>query len=101
MFEKSINSSKVQRPKKKKVSEKFEFAYLQELDDIAGSKDSMGNGEFEGLRRREIWGQNTLLHAPAPEDLAGGAGAEHHRGRWRRRRRRGGAAGGRRWGGVR
>ena len=60
------------------------WAYLQELDDIASSKHSMSNGEFEGLRRRKIRSQNALLDAAAPEDLAGGAGAENHRDRRRR-----------------
>jgi len=64
--------------------------YLQELDDVAGSKDSMSNGEFEGISGREIGSQDTLLDAPAAEDLAGSARADDHR-----RRRRGGSSRGR------
>ena len=62
------------------------LCYLQELDDVAGSKDSMSNGELEWISGRKIWSQHTLLHTPAAEDLAGSTRANHHG--WRRRRRR-------------
>jgi len=65
--------------------------YLQELDDVAGSEDSVSNGEFEGIGGGEIGSQDTLLDAPAAENLAGGTGANHHR-RRRRRRSSGGRA---------
>lgn len=68
--------------------------YLQELDDVASSKDSMSNGELEWISGREIGSQDTLLHTPPAENLAGCTGTNHH---WRRRRwwRRSGGGGGR------
>ena len=58
---------------------------MQELDDIASSKNSMGNGELKRVSGREIRSQNAFLDAAATEDLTGSAGAENHR-----RGRRGG-----------
>ena len=77
--------------KKRKRNRNYEsisVCYLQELDDVAGSKDSMGNGELEWVSWREVRSQDTLLHAPAAEDLAGSTRANHHRRRRRRRCRR-------------
>ena len=54
----------------------------------------MSNGEFEGVCGREVRGQDAFIDAAAPEDLAGGAGAEDDgRGRRRRGRRGGGGRG--------
>lgn len=53
--------------------------YLQEFDDIAGAKDTVSSGELEGIMRWEIRGENAFFDAAAAQNLAGGAGAEHHR----------------------
>lgn len=63
--------------------------YLQELDDVAGAEDSMGVGELLRIGGGEVRGEHAFVDAPAAEDLAGGAGAEHGG-----RRRRGGRRGG-------
>ena len=67
------------------TEERYVNIYLQEFDNVASSKDFVGNGEFEGLSGRKIWSQNTFVGAPAAEDLAGSARAEND---LRRRRRR-------------
>lgn len=74
-------------PERKKGKE-GEARYLQELDDVAGSEDSVRNGELERIGGGEIGGQDALLDAAAAEDLAGGARRDHHHRRRRRRRRR-------------
>ena len=58
--------------------------YLQKLDDVAGSKDPMSNGELVWLRRRKIRSQNTLVNATPAKDFAGSTRANN-------RRRRGGS----------
>lgn len=69
------------------------WKFLQELDDVASSEHSMRNGELVRLGGREVRGQDTLVHAPPAQDLAGGTRAEDC---WRRRRRQWGNGKGRR-----
>lgn len=78
----------------KKWGKGVDKPYLQELDDVAGTKHSVRNGELVRLGGREVRGQDALVHAPPAQDLAGGAWAENRR----RRRRRNGEWGRRRSG---
>ena len=48
--------------------------YLQELVDIAGSKDLVHIGKLLGLISREVRSKQALLGAPPPQQFAGSTG---------------------------
>lgn len=44
---------------------------LQELDDVASTKDTVGDGEFGGVGGREIRSKDTFFSTSTPKDFAG------------------------------
>jgi hypothetical protein len=61
---------------------------LEELDDVAGAEYPVRGGKLVRLRGREVRRQHAPVNAPATEDLARRARAQHRRRLPRRRRRR-------------
>ena len=61
--------------------------YLQHFADVACAENLVNDGELMRVVGREIRGEDAVLGAPAPEELAGGAGcvSAHSKRRWKKK----------------